>query len=554
VERTVNRVDLRVLLSLSCSETSDFERAQLQRQTDRFTVAGLSWVLDPDARDSEIGLMLQAGNDPREARHEVVKSNPHRRVMRIELNGSAFYLKQHVCASRSDRLRALLLPSRAQTEWDALSKMRRLGFETVPRIACAHGNEANGRTSLIVTEAIEGALNLTDAVEGLELTRRTDLLKGLGAQIRILHDRGVYHRDMQPGNFFVETVGQGFKFCFLDLHRVKFSGSVPEYRRLRDIGQLVFNLQTFCSPAEVNALLRGYSGIEPEPRFVELVKLRAAKLADVRKRSRAKRCLRNSTQFLIERKGRFRIYHRRDTSVESLLNAVNSADSSGRVLGATGTELHIKQFKLPGLWQNFKDVFQKPRGRRAWHAAHALMVRGILTPRPLGLVEEIRGLFLRRCWLVTEYVKSAPTLSEYVHDRFVMRKPNATTIGCFLRELAGAMAAIYREDIYHSDLKASNILVKEGHDEVPEFYFTDLDGIQLWRKPHPSRVIKNLVQLFCSLPLCVARPAAVRFFVRFLRETGLNKEIRHMLPEIALKAQARLDKWIKIVRKYGKIL
>jgi hypothetical protein len=52
----------------------------------------------------------------------------------------------------------------------------------------------------------------------------------------------------------------------------------------------------------------------------------------------------------------------------------------------------------------------------------------------------------------------------------------------------------------------------------------------------------------------VARPAAVRFFVRFLRETGLKEEMKSRLPEIARKAQDRLDRWIRVVRKYGRIL
>ena len=533
---------------------SDFERALLQPHADRFTVAGLSWEVDPDSRGSEIERMLQSGKDPREANCRTIKANPHRRVMRIELNGSVFYLKEHTCATRSDRLRAILLTSRAQAEWDALLRMKRLGFETATRVAWAHGSGAAGRTSVIVTRDVKGARNLTEAVKALAPERKKDLLKGLGAQIRILHDRGVYHRDMQPGNFFVESTGKGFKFYFLDLHKLKFTGHVPENLRVKDIGQLVFNLQSFCSQAEIDAMLLGYFGIEPDPHFVELVQQRAAKLADMRKRSRAKRCLRNSTHFSVERRGRYRIYRRREIPVEALLDAVYSTESGGRAPDVSGMALHVKQIESPGLWQNFKDIFQKPRGRRAWHAANALIVRAIPTPKPLALVEETRGLLLRRCWLVTEYLESAPTLAKYVHSRFVMDESEAADVGSLLRKLAKAMATLYRENIYHGDMKASNILVKVEQDNVPEFYFTDLDGIQLWRSPHASRVVKNLVQLFCSLPLCVARPVAVRFFICFLRETGLKRELKHRLPEIARKAQDRLDRWIEVVRKYGRIL
>ncbi len=517
----------------------------MQQEAGGFTVSGLNWRLDPQAGDSEVGRMLQEGRDPREARHSMVKANPHRSVMRIELNGSVFYLKQHVCATRADRLRALFLTSRARAEWDMLRRMRAMGFETAQRVAYADGDGADGRTSLIVTRALEGARSLTETAGTLPPERRAGLLKGLGAQIRILHDRGIHHRDMQPGNFFVEAVGSGFKFYFLDLHRARFTVSVPERRRVNDLGQLVFNLDTFCSRAEADALLLGYCGMGPDPRFAMLVRRRAGKLAGVRKRSRSKRCLRNSTHFAVERRGGLRIYRRREIPVETILEAVG---------GGGGSSLHVKRIESPGLWQNFKDLFQKPRGRRAWHAANALAVRGIPTPKPLALVEETFLGLVRRSWLVTERLEQAPTLAQYVHDRFVMRGPDHAAAGALLRGLAGALAALYREEIYHGDLKASNILVKTGEDGGPEFFFTDFDGIQLWRKPRAWRVVKNLVQLYCSLPLCVARPAAVRFFVRFLRETGLREELGHRLPEIARKARARLDRWIAVVRKYGKIL
>jgi tRNA A-37 threonylcarbamoyl transferase component Bud32 len=527
----------------------------LQEEGDNLTVSGLSWHLGEGAKDSPVARMLICGRDPREMKHQLVKANPHRRVLRIESNGCTFFLKQHQATTLAERLGVLLFPSRAKAEWNALHKMRLLGFETPVPVAYAQGKTGEGHTSILVTAAIEDAPNLREALQLLSPDRRLQLAKSLGVQLRVLHDRGIYHRDMQPGNFFVRPAGSGFKFYFLDLHKAVFGANVSARRRARDLAQLVFNLATFCDSEVIDALLAGYSGAEVGRRFARRVKRKAGKLQAARKRSRARRCLKNSSRFAVERVGNLRIYLRRELPKDVVMAALEKYRASGeRVVAGPGVPFYIKEIQSAGLYQNFKDLFQRPRGRRAWHAANALTLRGILTPRPLALVEERFAGLLRRSYLITEFVTSPQTLAQYVHEKFVMGNPPSSELQAFSRKLTRAVAALYKESIYHSDLKASNILVRAESGKAPEFYFTDLDGIQLWRKPRPSRVVKNLVQLYCSLPFCVARPLAVRFFLRFLRETGLGPQLRHRLPEIARKAQKRRQRWIEIVRKHGRIL
>lgn len=529
--------------------------------TRQLVVSGLTWHLDPDAADGPLGRMLTLGQDPRELEHTVVKSNPHRRVLRIERNGAVFFIKHHFCSTPLARLRSLLLVSRAKAEWDALCRVRALGFDVPASVAYAQGPSGSGRDSVIITGALTQARNLRESLEALDAQRRLELSRSLGARIRALHEGGVYHRDMQPGNIFVEPVESGFKFYFLDLHKALFSTRVSRRRRAGDLAQLVFNLTLFCAPEEIDALLSSYADDESQPHFAQCVKQRAQKLKALRKCSRAKRCLKNSSQFTVERLQNFRIYHRREIPAEEIISIVDgcyrfAADIHIRTISAGPCRLamHIKEVKSGGFWQNFKDLFQRPRGRRAWQAANALVVRGIPTPRPLALVEEMLTGLLRRSYLITEFVLSGQTLAEYVHSNFVLRRPAPSEVNTVVRKLAEALAALYREGIYHSDLKASNILVKREAGGSIQLYFTDFDGIHLWRKPSLSRVIKNLVQLYCSLPFCVGRPAAARFFLHFLRETGLGPNLRTRLDEIARRAEARRRRWISVVRRYGKIL
>lgn len=522
------------------------------------TVSGLNWFIDMAEKDSRIAQLLWEGRNPVEMEHRIVKANPHRRVLLMESNGSGFYIKQHHPASATGRLKALVRPSRARSEWTAIRRMRAMGFQTAVPVAYAQGASGSACTSVIVTRALEGISNLKEALASLALRDKHRLAKSLGAQLRVLHDRGVYHRDMQPGNFFVKPEGDGFVFYFLDLHKAVFGRTVPERRRVRDLGQLLFNLRMFCDADTLEALFDGYTAGDPaRERFVHRVRRRADAFSWLRKRSRGKRCLKNSTGFAVERRGNLRVYRRREIAAGEVISLVDRYRASGeksQTLEGSACACHVKEVESAGFWQNLKDLFQRPRARRAWHAANALLVRGLPTPRPLALVEERRWGLLRRSYLITEHLQRASTLAAHMHDRFVMGNAGGAEIREIEGKLAETLAMLYAESIYHSDLKATNILVGIDPERVLVFHFADLDGIQLWRNPHPSRVVKNLVQLYCSVPYCIGERVPLRFFAHFLRETGLGPALRGRLPEIARRARARRERWIRIVRKYGKIL
>jgi len=522
----------------------------------KHTVSGLTWSIDPSAGDSGIAPFLARGIDPRTLEHSVVKSNPHRSVRLIKTNGSAYYLKEHRCVTLAERLRSRLFSTRASAEWHAIHTMRNLGFHTPDPVAYAQGENASGLQSVLITKAITDAGNLREMLESVPPEKKRVLARSLGAQIRVLHDRGVYHRDLQPGNLFVALDGDGFRFYFLDLHKAAFPGSLSAGQKIKDIGRLVFNLQRFSSPGIVNSLLDGYAG-GGDGKLGAAVFREAWRLNEKRKRSRAGRCLRNSTHFAKERSGSFRIFRRRSVDVSPLMDALGARKGREEALAElkrSKPHWHIKEIPSTGLWQNIKDFFQRPRGRRAWHAANALAVRGISTPEPLALVEEVKTGMVKRSWLVTRHLEDAPTLAQYVHDVFVAKKSGYVRKRSFMLKLAAAISLLYGESIYHGDLKASNILVKAPDGWNAQFLFIDLDGNHLWRKPGPSRIVKNLVQLYCSLPFCVSQSMAAKFFVRFLGETGLGPKLRHRLPEIISKARKRRDRWIAIVRKHGKIL
>ncbi len=529
----------------------------MQRKGCEFTVSGLRWHLNPDFAQSPVGRMLAAGTNPLELPHKTIKATAHRRVVCFESNGFFAYLKQHFCSTLTEGLSSRFAGSRAKAEWDALEKMRSLGFAVPHPLAYAQGTLDGQLTSMLLTGAIKDARNLRELLESLSAEGRLRMLSSLGAELRTLHNRGVYHRDMQPGNFFGKPLDTGFKFYFLDLHKAVFGAGVSSRRRIRDIGQLVFNLGTMCSQSEIEAFLRSYMGGAHGTRFLQRVTSRARKLRGIRKKSRARRCLKTGTHFMVEHEGKARIYRRRDVNTSDVLAAVEKHRATGKSAGAVetgGGTFYVKRIESVSLWQNFKDMFQRPRGRRAWHAANALLLRQIPVPRPLALVEEFSLGRLKRSYLVSKYLESTETLARYIHRNFVQHAPQPGQMSTLLRDLAAALAKIYNESIYHGDLKASNILVAQKPGGPVQFFLTDFDGIQLWRRPNHSRVAKNLVQLYCSVPFCVARPVAARFFLRFLRETGLTEKMKWRLPQIQEKAERRRQKWISVVRKYGKIL
>lgn len=158
----------------------------------------------------------------------------------------------------------------------------------------------------------------------------------------------------------------------------------------------------------------------------------------------------------------------------------------------------MKRFRETVGWRGFLRPFRNNRGRRAWRIGHALLQRGIPTPRPIALCEpRFQGLPYYT-YLATEWIVGSEDIHHWgwriAQLPPAQRRQEAMRCAESLGRLIGRLHAFR---ITHTDLKMPNILVS-GQGEHLRTWLVDLGGVQIgtW---HRRRYLKDLARLAIGL-------------------------------------------------------
>ncbi len=110
----------------------------------------------------------------------------------------------------------------------------------------------------------------------------------------------------------------------------------------------------------------------------------------------------------------------------------------------------------------------------------------------------------------------------------------------FLRSLASLFRSLHAQQIYHDDLKHSNILVvNNGGDESFEWFLLDLEGVREYARLSERRRIKNLVQLYRTLGRYVSRSRQAFFLKCYLGRSFADPKLkRHFVDGVLMRAKS----------------
>ncbi len=386
------------------------------------------------APDAPIGPLTRAlgdfdrGDDPPGA--TTVKRSAARLVLRMPLGeDQAVFWKCYRVRSARERLRFSVVRSRARQEFENLLRLRKRGFSTVEPLACAERRDGPwpGR-ALLATRELAGAEPLAEALVRQASEVRGETIAGLARLARGLHDAGWWHRDLHSGNVLVTPDSK--RLVLVDVQKMRrVPGALPMFLRVRDLGTLVHDLGVRVGPAERERVLETYVASGPSELALAPLRVRvehaAARRARRRMRSRARRCVVDSTGFRVERVGRYRIFRRTDVPLEHVFETLEAhrrgGGSSTRVDGVLGgpppgpapNPFHRAQgLPEPGApalaavevrgfpGRHSIGPLGRHPGMLAWRKAHAALLRGVDLPAPLALVEERVFGCVRRAWLL----------------------------------------------------------------------------------------------------------------------------------------------------------
>jgi len=394
---------------------------------------------------------------------QVVRAIPGRRlVCRGEWQGDDVFIKLYL---GTDKL--------FSSELQGLHALHAAGI-AAPRIRYS-GTADAGAIHVILLEPVQPAVTLEAAwEEAANEQSRIELLEKSVCVIADHHRAGLEQRDIHLDNFMLSggrlfTLDGGGIYSSpggeLSVNNSRdnlalfFAQFYPEYDPLVDAVLPVYEKQRQCKAGTLSA-----------GRMHERIKY----FRHRRQRKFLKKIFRDCSAFLCNRSVRRFVVCDRDMASASMLEfladpdaSLALADSQYLKQGNTCTlwrtrigphELVVKRYNIKGIRHRISRLFRTTRAAVSWQNAHRLEMCGILTPKPVALVEQRFGPLRGRAWYVSEYVQGndAQVLCASSSDRPVDVQAAATSVVALLKRMAHCR-------ISHGDMKGNNfILSKQG--------------------------------------------------------------------------------------------
>ncbi len=479
----------------------------------------IRWRFSTAGRDSLLPAHLDLADHLMSGTARVIKHGPHRTVYKISLGEFNIFWKHCRISDLGSYLRQCIRPPKARLEFDRAIALAARGIDTVEPLAWGKSWWRPFGPSHLITRELVGATPLHAILleRGTGRARR-EAAELLGAYLAQLHEAGVAHPDLHPGNILVVIDRSGEpRFHLLDIHNVRIGAPLTPEQSRENLA--VFN-RWFMMRSERSDRLRFWR------RYAEVRRFGTDK-AHTLAIAIEKRTFLSNLTFWKKRDNRCvtsNRYFQRVRTSEAFGHAVKEFDPGflGELLAdvdlpfrdparrrlkdspsSTVVEIVVptpsgpramiyKRFRLKKRLAAIANRFRHSAALRSWRMGHALLDRGLPTPKP-WLVLHRRGLSgPREGYLLCEKVESTTDLHDYLTGLVSVdeKRDAVADLGRLLRRL-------HETGIGHRDLKASNLLAARtaaGH----SFHFIDLVGVRLKERLSESKRARDLTRLNAS--------------------------------------------------------
>lgn len=152
-------------------------------------------------------------------------------------------------------------PSKAKRAYEYALRLLELGLDSPSPIAYIEQYRVKLLTYGYFVSVFEKEYtNIRDLMEGTE--KDETLLKELSLYVADLHNKGVLHLDLSPGNVMYKKVENKILFTLVDINRMQFFPSISNEDRLKNFKRLSDNAEILTKMAGYYAAATGINETE----------------------------------------------------------------------------------------------------------------------------------------------------------------------------------------------------------------------------------------------------------------------------------------------------
>lgn len=490
---------------------------------------------------------------------EIIKSADHRTVYRVCLPDQSVFIKHYPTDHWRSRIRQWLRPTKAFTEWQRAVALTRLGINTVLPLAFG---ELDDHQSYLITQEWTNAQTLDQWLLGSpkrdEHAFRRSVAVNLAYFLARLHDAGIEHGDLHPGNFLCRAQQDGSpEIAIIDLYAVRIGKPLGRLASIANLAMLGHWFLQYTSLSERHSFWHAYvqarrQTIIPVDDRTILSKLEQQcwnGAVQIWQR-RTFRCIKTNKDFFQLNKHGNKVWAIRSVPDSLLLpllqdpNLPFNSPSSQMIKDSRSASVAIWQHTsntlpsplfckrfMPTRWYDpLQHLIRPSPAMRSWINAFRLLNMGIPTPKPIALIHRRRWQLTRESYLLTAWLHDSETLYSYA-QRLGPNPPIHEPLrhNSVFRQLARSIGKLHRLGLAHRDMKAANFLVQQNADtnNKPKLFFIDLVGMTRPRHLRQATMMQNLARLWVSFQSCpwLKRTDRLRFLLIYL-ETYRNRKKR----------------------------
>jgi tRNA A-37 threonylcarbamoyl transferase component Bud32 len=464
-------------------------------------------------------------------------------------DGTRLFLKRDRSKGWWEYIKYRVLPSRGRSEWLTATLLEARDV-SIPKPMGWMERRRGGlvKESYYLSEAVGSGVTCLE--EAAPLTTGAAIVELAGA-VRKIQDAALFHRDFHAGNF----LWHGASVVLTDLHKAKVVSRLSLKRKVWMISHLFHSLRFRWTgeheAAFLDACFEGDSLSERgKEGCLETIHLWMERFQRRQWRSRTKRCLKQSTEFAVEKEGEMTYYHRRDVPLDRLREVIrehrriveeeprallkNSLRVAVSLVGKGEEKFCVKQFSYPTLGERMKECFRREKGLKAWVAANGLKARGITGLKLLAFAKRTRCLGVREGFLLMEALENGQEMDRYLvkgFDGFSSKRR-------FIRSFAHWLSELHHKGVYHQDMKTCNIWVSEKEGGW-DFTLLDLEDVALDETVNGEQLFRTCLQLNTSVPGTITRGDRLRFLRQYLENRSVPLEKRKWAKQMMEETRKR---------------